>query len=208
MATRPRILCLHGRQSNSEVSEMQMMVLGVDQIADCVFVDGPHQTARTFDKDLENGRSWFGEPSEGIRPALNVVLECVRKHGPFDGAFGFSQGASIVTLLSDPTILASLGVEPLWTFVILGCGNPQLALQQAEPALQLPLTIPSLHIHGAVDSLLPQSRALAQLYAQPHVLEHPFGHALPMSLCGPEHAALLRTVAAFVLSPTHPGRSR
>ena len=182
---------------------MQIMVLGLDRVAECHYINGPHESG-TFDKDIDDGRTWCQDPSHSARPALDAVLEYARQHGPFDGAYAFSQGASIVTLLSDPTVLASLNVEhPPWRFVLLACGASGLAFRQTEPALQPPIALPSLHLHGAADDWLASSRELVGLFDRPRVLEHPYGHALPVQLCGPEHSALLQALAAFVLDPSH-----
>ena len=181
------------------VTEMQMEVMGVAAVASCSYIDGPHRSD-TYDKDLEYGRTWWVE-GESLQPALTHVIEYAKKHGPFDGAFGFSMGASVVTLLSDPAVLASLGHEGglLWSFALLACGTDRLL--SLEPALTTPIAMPSLHIHGAKDPILADAQRLLKAWDRPRLLVHPYEHALPMKLAF-EHADLLEKVTAFVKAPS------
>merc|ERR1712185_458365 len=147
MATKPKLLCLHGRNSNKSVSEMQAIVLALDTVASCSFVDAPH-LGEKYDKDLEgDGRTWIGADGD-LRPSLEHVVEHCKKEGPFDGAYGFSQGCSILTVLSDPGVLKSLGVEKqFWSFVVCVCGSEVLVPMQTAPQVQAPIELPSFHMH-------------------------------------------------------------
>tara|TARA_B110001452_G_C15102852_1_gene384508 strand:- start:89 stop:712 length:624 start_codon:yes stop_codon:yes gene_type:complete len=199
-SAQPKMLCLHGNRSNMMVTEMQMEVLGVAAVASCSYIDGPHKSD-TYDKDLEYGRTWWVEGAE-LKPALMEVIEYAKKHGPFDGVFGFSMGASVVTLLSDPAVLKSLGHEggPLWRFALLACGTDRLL--SMEPALTTPIAMPSLHIHGAKDPILADAQRLLKAWDRPKLLVHPYEHALPMQLAF-AHAELLEKVTDFVKAPSY-----
>ena len=108
---------------------MQLLILGLYDFdpshgaCECHFLDGPHSTGKKFDKDLSGeGKSWHaaGQPIEvGLR---HVVTSCQRD-GPFDGAYGFSQGTCMLTLLSDPAVWRAHGGDdasfPPWRFVLL-----------------------------------------------------------------------------------------
>ena len=78
--------------------------------------------------EVERPRSWIdlaagSDPSQQLEASLRHVIAHVERHGPYDGAFGFSQGAAILTMLSDASTRRALGCSrPLWRFVVLACG--------------------------------------------------------------------------------------
>mmetsp|Transcript_21606 Transcript_21606/g.35652 ORF Transcript_21606/g.35652 Transcript_21606/m.35652 type:complete len:304 (-) Transcript_21606:207-1118(-) len=205
-----RILCLHGARSNSVVTKMQMDVLGLEQLgASLDFLDAPFEEAAVdFGQSMVEGRSWHHtylrgvdsrESDKQLQESLQKVVEYVQEHGPYDGAFGFSQGAAIVTLLSFPHVLRALGCEsPIWRFVVLACGVDYLVGTHSD--IVDTVSMPSLHLLGQSDALLPESEALTLRYKQPCVLHHPFGHALPLEL--PEEVPrVYEAIHAFVLKP-------
>ncbi|KAL1524979.1 hypothetical protein AB1Y20_019855 [Prymnesium parvum] len=198
---KPRLLLLHGRNSNSEVSRMQAMILELDRTASCFFLDAPHQAGK-YDRELtEEGRSWVS-PDGSVAAAIEHVLAFCRAQGPFDGAYGFSQGCSIIAILSDPGVLRSLGVDaPLWRFVVCACGTHQLIGKQTDPAVKVPLAIPSLHIHGEADPILEEARALCDMFDRPHLLTHPWGHAVPLGLSMDQ--AFVQRVTRFITEPDY-----
>ena len=181
---------------------MQVMLLTLDSVATCSFIDAPH-IAGKFDKDIiGDGRSWVG-PDGDLGPGLDLVVEHCKKHGPFDGVYGFSQGCSILTILSDPQVLKARGIEtPLWRFAICVCGTDYLVEQQKEPAVQLPIALPSFHMHGETDHILPQSKTLLAKFDRPQVVIHPWGHAVPMALCT-THSHLVAPMIEFAKAPCH-----
>ena len=205
-----RLLCLHGARANSDITRLQLSSLGLDQLGhelDCI--DAPLEAETSWDGQGQ-GRSWqqVGESTskevlaQELRTSLRFVIKHVREHGPYDGAFGFSQGAAIVTLLSDPGVRKSMIAgpdQPLWDFVVLACGVDYLVAQKQTDMEGL-LTLPSLHILGEADLFKKQSEELLGRYERPHVLRHAFGHELPLTL-RTEHPDLLHDVAQFVSSP-------
>ena len=55
-----RLLCLHGARASSDVTRMQMEVLGLvdaDDVELC-YLDAPFETATGFDSSFAGGRSW------------------------------------------------------------------------------------------------------------------------------------------------------
>eukprot|EP00966_Prymnesium_polylepis_P243108 5622014-Prymnesium_polylepis.1 len=167
-----KVLMLHGRNSNKTVAEFQAIILQLDTMADCSTLDAPHVTGQKFDKDMEGeGRSWEG-PDGDVRTGLELVVEHCKKHGPFDVAYGFSQGCSVITMLSDAGVLKALGVEtPLWKSVVCVCGTGYLITKQTQLPVVEPaaVALPSFHLHGATDNILPESKALLTLFERPHV---------------------------------------
>ena len=133
----PKILCLHGARSSSDVTKLQLFSLGLDVLGcQLVSVTSPLESETSFDGSISNNRSWqavelppdlysadeerLSMMASQLKQSLIFIAAHVREHGPYDGAYGFSQGASIVTLLSDETVRRSIGIdEPLWDFVII-----------------------------------------------------------------------------------------
>lgn len=187
---------------------MQMMLLGLhdfdasDAPCECVFAEGPHEAGK-FDAALSTaGRAWHAE-GQPLEVGLKAVAEYVHRQGPFDGAYAFSQGASMLAMLSDPAVWRAHGGSdeaPPWRYVIIGCGVDHLLSHADAPTLELPLALPSLHIIGQRDEHRVASRSLAERFAAPAVvLEHEEGHSIPLALCdgGAAHDALLKQVQQF-----------
>jgi hypothetical protein len=186
MSKSPRLLCLHGAQSNGSMSDMQMMVIEASDYASCDCIDSAQIVAGKCDAHLEGpGRSWYIEGGS-LRLALTQVVDYVEQHGPYDGVYAFSQGASIATILSDPGVWRSFGrTVPLWRFAVLACGTDSLLPKQTEPAMQPPIAIPSLHIRA--------NHPASTAHMQPSLV---FDQAL---LCA--------QMALPIPSSTNPGRS-
>lgn len=120
---RPRILALHGAQSNNAVTKLQLENLNItDDDYDIEYLQGGVEVDEAHpDLDgLINGPfySWFDkdDPASIIKAVQHVVSFCHMK-GPFDGIYGFSSGAvvaSIVANLSrDPMLQELLREDPL-----------------------------------------------------------------------------------------------
>ncbi len=104
---RPRILALHGAQSNNNVTKLQLSNLqiteddyDIDYLQGGVEVDEAHSSL----DGLIQGPfySWFDKDDSAsvIRAVMDVVNYC-RMHGPFDGIYGFSSGAVVATLVNN-----------------------------------------------------------------------------------------------------------
>ena len=230
----------HGPPS-LRVPGWQLTALGLDELGielDCL--DAPHKSNTGFDGSFAHGRSWqldFDGSSpppdvlaQQLRESLLFVVRHVQEHGPYDGAYGFSQGACIVTLLSDAGVRRSLGCgddHPLWrcpaplaphasrdppdtalraprSFAVLACGVDYL-VAQSTPAVAPTLAVPSLHILGEADPYRPGSEALLGRYERPRVLRHGHGHELPLTLRA-EAPDLVGAVADFALHPGYAPR--
>ena len=120
---RPRILALHGAQSNNAVTKLQLENLNItaddydiEYLQGGVEVDEAHP-----DLDgLINGPfySWFDKDNlASIIKAVKDVVSFCHMNGPFDGIYGFSSGAvvaSIVANLSrDPELRELLREDPI-----------------------------------------------------------------------------------------------
>lgn len=124
---RVRLLCLHSFCSAKDVMETQMNFLDpsfsevLGDIADFTFVNAPFEAApQTVPQEITKA---FGEPGDnrpyyewwrghqigqlereyehaGIAESLDALGDIWVSDGPFDGIVGFSQGATIATLIA------------------------------------------------------------------------------------------------------------
>lgn len=108
-----------------------------------------------------------------------AVREAVKTQGPFDGILGFSQGAAFVAMLC---ALQEQKLEPEFNFrfaiVIAGFRS---ACKEHDKFYTAPLQIPSLHVFGLEDRVIPDnmSRDLLPYFQDQQVLIHPGGHFVP-----------------------------
>ncbi|XP_075887890.1 esterase OVCA2 isoform X2 [Nelusetta ayraudi] len=129
--------------------------------------------ARSF-----SAQQWC-EKSLGLDESVTVVREAVKAAGPFDGILGFSQGAAFVAMLCS---LQEKQLEPDFSFrfAVLVAGF-RSACKEHEVFYDAPLQIPSLHVFGLEDRVIPDhmSRELLPSFLEPAVLTHPGGHFIP-----------------------------
>ena len=177
--TDARILALHGYHGSADILRRQVAPLAaaLPTQVELVFVDAP---------SLALGDYGVGE----------LVA---REH--FDGVFGFSQGAALAGLLAavqDGEPSSPLGFE----FAVMVGGFTSFEPQHAA-LFGRKLTVPSVHVAGTADSIVPisDSLALAERFADPVVLEHPGGHVIPTD------RELTARIAQFVIehTPVRPG---
>eukprot|EP00466_Bigelowiella_natans_P005101 jgi/Bigna1/132034/aug1.16_g6742 len=98
-----RVLCLHGMHQCGEIFSQRLGALRKKAgrlKLQLHFVDAP------FELPLEEGqqvamRCWYrkGQEEKDWKTTLKFISQEDRKHGPFDGIIGFSQGAGICGLL-------------------------------------------------------------------------------------------------------------
>jgi predicted esterase len=192
-----RILCLHGYHGSADVLRGQMAILtdGMDPLAEFVQVDAPSLANGDFgwwhavrdEKSTNNEDPGVGPGAaryEGWSHTCKWVDSLFEREGPFDGVFGFSQGAALAALLvglrsHDGTTTTH---KPLaFDFVIMVgafvANDPELArLYDSQESYDLP----SIHIIGRSDFVVPSeySRKVAAKFKNPLVLEHNGGHVI------------------------------
>src|SRR5215470_5572619 len=95
-----RILALHGYHGSAEILRRQVAPLAdaLADIAELVYVDAPSLATGDFGW-------WHATDEEGVmryrgwERTRAWIAEYCAQHGPFDGVFGFSQGAALAALL-------------------------------------------------------------------------------------------------------------
>jgi len=97
--------------------------------------------------------------------------------GEYDGVLGFSQGATLTSLLCTTQGIRATGFTPQFAIMVAGRANQEMChwYDTVRPG------IPSLHIWGKIDKINSsiKSKQLADGFAQKQVVEHPKGHLFP-----------------------------
>ena len=213
-----KILALHGSGSNSFVTKMQFENLGLlNPEYEISYVDGPLSVdipGPGVDELIKGPWfSWFPRDTNGMLPegtallngiceALQRVLAILETEGPFDGIFGFSQGAVVASLVNglpqDTALLAALearmgrkighlfdnGVP--FRAALFACAAAPMPLSELRSLAGLgaaPLIAPTfqnLHLIGRKDEHKPWSESLALSLNSPltKVLYLPDGHEI------------------------------
>ncbi|KAM8741116.1 esterase OVCA2 [Acanthopagrus schlegelii] len=199
-----RVLCIHGYRQNGNSFREKTGALRklLKKQVELVYLSAPHSVQQAPDKengsgpgagDDEDQRGWWFsdvqarsfsaqqqcEESLGLDESLTTVREAVKVQGPFDGILGFSQGAAFVAMVCS---LQEQKLEPEFNFrfAILVAGF-RSACKEHQTFYGTPLLIPSLHVFGLEDRVIPDnmSRELLPSFQDPQVLTHPGGHFVP-----------------------------
>jgi pimeloyl-ACP methyl ester carboxylesterase len=187
-----RILCLHGYHGSAAILRRQLAPLArtFPPNVELVYVDAPSLATGDF--------GWWHEGFSGWERTRDWVVDVLRAEPRFDGIFGFSQGAALTGLLAALPEPAELGVE----FVIMVGGFTSNLPQHAE-LFRHKLTIPSVHVTGRGDVIVPRrdSLSLADRFADPLIVEHPGGHVIPAD------TAVAAPIVDFLAGFPHPSET-
>ena len=223
---RLRVLCLHSFRTSSDILRTQMEIAGWerslgDLVAFTCAPDGhpasgevPKDVA-TFFPDAEYYEWWNATANEdgvveyrGVDASLERVRDAFAADA-FDGVLGFSQGATLTTVLAakgaaegwgpfaDARGDASGNANPAMTFAV--CVGGMLARTPAASALYekakaARASTPSLHLIGDADRVMPPSfsERAAEQFLDATTARHARGHVIPKL-----EGATLETVRAF-----------
>jgi pimeloyl-ACP methyl ester carboxylesterase len=178
---RMRLLCLHGYHGSAGILRAQMKPLfaSLEPMVEPVCIDAPSRATGDF--------GWWHQDFRGWERTRDWLTGFFAEQPHFDGVFGFSQGAALTALLVGLRTVPGAADEqgPLsFEFAIMAGGfrsdSPRHAgLYARRPSYELP----SLHLIGNADSVVPKSdsQALARQFTAPVVLEHPGGHVIASS---------------------------
>lgn len=135
-----------------------------------------------FSEEAADVFSALEEPTvcRGLEESLGTVAQALNKLGPFDGLLGFSQGAALAALVCALGQAGDLRF-PLPRFIILVSGFCPRGHGLKEPILQSTLSLPSLHVFGDTDRVIPsqESVQLASQFPGAITLTHSGGHFIP-----------------------------
>ena len=223
-----RLLCLHGHGSNNDISKLHAEFLLLREVhgVACDFLEASEQvSAQSWAiEQLSEGPyyTWFsslwlrsgpygvGSPGGSLHVSLLRIMSVVEKHGPYDGIYGFSQGAMMAAALCNRTVFSGLlGLSACpFRFAILANSalastlrNLEIAQTppdgESEPdgqrdlASHLALPVPasdaaSLHLIGTRDWWRSESEEHARCFEDSTTYVHAHGHEIPMRLMGDE----------------------
>ncbi len=184
-ADKLRILALHGFRGSGAALRRQMRAFsaGIAEEAEFVFADAPARA--------DGGVGWWRALEEsnadgvvlkrydGWTASRDFITEYCNREGPFDGVFGFSQGATLTGLLVALDAARTSAVN--FGFAILVGGFASADPEHAPLYRAGAFHVPSVHIIGLADGVVPpqRSRALAESFHEPLILEHAGGHVVP-----------------------------
>ncbi|XP_017019961.1 esterase CG5412 [Drosophila kikkawai] len=190
-----RVLCLHGYRQNGDAFKNKLGSFRkfASKYAEFVFITAPHVAAalESAAEPVPEQRSWWankddgtfkgtnrGGPAFGFQESLRCVEEAWRTQGPFQGLLGFSQGACFVGLICGLAKKKLTSIRP--EFAVLASGFLSGSLVHMS-AYEEPISIPTLHIYGQTDEIIPKqmSESLAAQFKNVEVLEHSGGHYFP-----------------------------
>jgi hypothetical protein len=197
-----RVLCLHGYHGTGAILRRQMAPLASALPADIefVYIDAPSLAAGDF--------GWWHAGFSGWEHTRDWILEWLSTGPRIDGIFGFSQGAALTGLLAAlrESPRAPRGLD--FGFAIMAGGFTSFLPQHAG-LFPRPLTIPSVHVIGRSDGIVPRSDSLelASRFTDPLVLEHGGGHVIPADQAVAEPIArfLARFASAARTDAAHEG---
>src|SRR5580658_1907287 len=188
-----RVLCLHGYHGTGAIlrSQMARLVGSLPANIEFVYLDAPSLALGDF--------GWWHEGFSGWDRTRDWITGQLSTGPRIDGLFGFSQGAALTGLLAalreSPRAPGGLDFE----FAIMVGGFTSFPPQHADLFVR-PLTIPSVHVIGRSDGIVPRSDSLelAGRFTDPLVLEHGGGHVIPADRAVAEPIA--RFLARFASS--------
>jgi pimeloyl-ACP methyl ester carboxylesterase len=201
-----RVLCLHGYHGSAQLMRRQLAALAddVDDLAEFAYLDAPSLAAGDFGwwhakaaESTDAGAVRGAKHYKGWQRTIDAIVASFALQGPFDGVFGFSQGAALASLLgglrSNDGPAGSEPADPLggvlghgtsltFDFAVMVGGfvvaDADLARLYGEKTND---DLPSAHVIGRSDSVVPKavSLALASKFKNPLILEHEGGHVIP-----------------------------
>uniref|UniRef100_A0A0K0FU53 UPF0483 protein CG5412 (inferred by orthology to a D. melanogaster protein) n=1 Tax=Strongyloides venezuelensis TaxID=75913 RepID=A0A0K0FU53_STRVS len=203
-----KILCFHGYRQNELIFKEKTGGLRktVKSLAEFEFLNGPlipnissddknqgDDTESNTELKSEPRGWWFSKEdgtffsrdvcdiATGFDDSVKNAIDYINKNGPFDGLLGFSQGASMVHLL---TSMACKNQIPLsWKFIIMMSSFKSLSSVHKDLVEYEIKGIPSLQIFGETDKIVycERSEDLSKLFKEPEpcIIKHPGGHCVP-----------------------------
>jgi hypothetical protein len=173
-----RVLCLHGYHGSAEIMRRQMgpLIDGLDVPVEFVYVDAPSLAVGDF--------GWWHLNFRGWERTRDWAVDLFEREPRFDGVFGFSQGAALTALLVGMRAPDGVVTEqrPLsFDFAMMASGfRSDSTVHSGLFAARDSFALPSLHMLSRSDPIVAtrDSRALAEQFHAPLVLEHSSGHVI------------------------------
>jgi predicted esterase len=187
-----RILCLHGYHGSAKTLQTQMQPLtqGLESLAEFVCVDAPSLATGDFGwwhavSNVGDDHAGVDHPTmryEGWLKTKTWLISLFQQDARFDGVFGFSQGATLTSLLVGLRNPCEAEDRISFDFAMMVGGfvsndgsHADLYQRTSEYGL------PSVHISGRSDFVVPSGHSdrLASFFKNPLILRHSGGHVIP-----------------------------
>lgn len=242
MDGKPRILCLHGTASGTKIMEAQFaklfQKLGADvdhfilesmktcppiptkkgakvtvtqEAVEIMSQFFPGKPMMMYDELTFDDKHWrcYKKPAD----TLFWIQQMMKKHGPFDGVLGFSQGANFAIMLAAMSYVGT--GKPLSCCVAI-CPNAPGYKNQLPELFEAPLPVPTLIIRGedeqydsGVEKFLANKKIdtcgedmpsahVVSLFKDPQVWSHPDGHR-PMPVKPDDQEEMIEKIRKFIV---------
>ncbi|XP_051217607.1 uncharacterized protein [Lolium perenne] len=188
----PRFLCLHGFRTSGEIMRRQVedrWPAEVTSRLDLAFADAPFPAAGespvrgVFDPPYYEWCQFVGEDflrCSNFDECVANIEELMVREGPFDGLFGFSQGALLsAALVGLQEQGLALSRVPMLKYIIVISGGRIRSPASAARAYHNKIKCTSLHFIGDNDFTKTHGEELADSFVDPLVIRHPAGHTVP-----------------------------
>lgn len=204
-----KILMLHGYTQNAALFKDRTggVRKSIKNLAELVYFDAPFDVPKFGQPDVSQNepdaskdqpsKGWYrrsaeSDPVHDVEKSLDYLNNIFQSSGPFDGVWGFSQGATMAHFLakialdnrqSDCIVFNREAIK--FNFVIITATsksvNPAMAAFEKYYRTENKLNMHSLHIIGKSDKVTNFERALelTQCYLNPVVHLHELGHFIP-----------------------------
>lgn len=195
-----RILMLHGYRQNEFIFKDKTGGLrkNLKKLADLVYcealLDVP-KDSNGENADLEGQviKGWFlktdnvPDPEGDFEKTLDHVNKIFEEKGPFDGIWGFSQGATVAAILCNIITNNYLSSQPnrsniKFKFAIISATGKSSQSQLDKYYDQSrKIDLPTLHIIGKTDKLTQYEKSLEHIeyFLNPKIYVHELGHFIP-----------------------------
>eukprot|EP00834_Sanchytrium_tribonematis_P006597 NODE_500_length_6721_cov_0.845492.p4 type:complete len:195 gc:universal NODE_500_length_6721_cov_0.845492:5680-5096(-) len=176
-----KILCLHGYSQDSEIFRKQIGALrrACGKSTIFVFIDGPFKAS---DCDpTQNGFAFWNpklSPEElfkNIDVSLSYIQDFITKNGPFDGAIGFSQGSTVITLFQKK-------YDFKFKFALCFSASKTVSAISSDWFTEK-INTKCLHICGSNDEICPATISqdyMLKAYTDIEIYLHKGGHGVPL----------------------------
>ncbi|KAJ1810171.1 Ovarian cancer-associated protein 2, partial [Coemansia sp. RSA 2598] len=106
----------------------------------------------------------------------------IKEEGPFDGIMGFSQGAGMAAIVAALAESGGGGWRPFRFAMFFAGFYPEQMAAFGDTVGKSRLGVPSLHVVGECDAVVPRSRGVelaTRAFEDPEIRSHPGGHFVP-----------------------------
>ena len=192
-----RVLVLHGLRQNgrsfSRAAKQALTGISKNSNVEFVFADAPHKSSFSegnVQMIANTGRHWYNSTTsesgdliyEGLDESIEYLNNYFNINGPFQCVIGFSQGACIAAIMASLQASGSDKAKyftPKCYICISGgeCRDSRDRFKDLH-STSMNLEIPSFHIYGETDTIMPSDRTvrLSQVFRNPLVKSHSGDH--------------------------------